>query len=156
MRLLPFQVFLEGIAWSGSSPILAYSIIHQPRKIVTTKEYGKSLLLLRKELKEKSEVIQAKWKNHLSDLTAKTVQTSRGNLSQFLSTPIQSDTGEIQHIIGDQISQTAEQLLPKIHYGLIEGYNGKFLIEAAQAEIPKSRTLEGRSFFQNFGFKTGG
>ncbi len=135
-------------------PILAYSIIHQPRKIVTAKEYGKSLLLLRKELKEKSEVIQAKWKNHLSDLTAKTVQTSRGNLSQFLSTPIQSDTGEIQRIIGDQISQTAEQLLPKIHYGLIEGYNGKFLIEAPQAEISKSRTLEGRSFFQNFGFKT--
>jgi hypothetical protein len=136
-------------------PILGYSVLHQPRKTVTPKEYAKSLLGFRTELKEESEKIQTTWQNYLSDFTAKTVQTTRGNLSQFLSTPIQSDTGEIQHIISDQIGQTAEQLLPKIPFGLMEGYDGKFLIEAPQVEIPKARALGARSFFQNVGFKIG-
>ena len=136
-------------------PILAYSVLHQPRKTVTSKEYAKSLLGFRTELKEESEKIQSTWQNYLSEFTAKTVQTTRGNLSQFLSTPIESDTGEIQHIMSDQIGQTAEQLLPKSPYGLIEGYDGRFLIEAPQVEIPKARALGARSFFQNAGFKVG-
>lgn len=140
---------------SQDIPILSYSVLHQPRKTVTVKEYAKSLLGFRTELKEESEKIQTTWQNYLFELTAKTVQTTRGNLSQFLSTPIQSDTGEIQRILSDQIIQTTEQLLPKINYGLIEGYDGRFLIEAPQVEIPKARALGGRSFFQNIGFKVG-
>lgn len=136
-------------------PILAYSIRHQPRKSMTSKEYTKTMLGFRTELKEESEKIQLTWQNYLSDFTAKAVQTTRGNLSQFLSTPIQSDTGEIQHIISDQIVQTAEQLLPKIPYGILEGYDGRFMIEAPQVEIPKVRALGARSFFQNAGFKIG-
>jgi hypothetical protein len=136
-------------------PILAYSVLHQPRKSVTAKEYAKSLLEFRTELKEESAKIQTTWLNYLTELTSKTEQTTRGNLSQFLSTPIQSDTGDIQNIISDQIGQTADQLLPKIHYGLKEGYDGRFLIEAQQGEIPKARALGGRSFFQNIGFKIG-
>ena len=140
---------------STNIPILAYSVIHQPRKTVTAKEYSKSLIGFQADLKKESENIQATWKNYLSDLTAKTEQTTRGNLSQFLSTPIQSDTGDIQHIISDQIDQTAEQLLPKIHYGVMEGYDGRFMIDAQQAELPKARALGGKSFFHKFGFKIG-
>jgi hypothetical protein len=136
-------------------PILAYSILQQPRKTMTVKEYAKSLQEFRAELKEESEKIQMTWKNYFSDLTAKTVQTTRGNLSQFLSTPIESDTGDIQHIITEQIGQIAEQILPKIQFGLKEGYDGRFLIEAPQVEIPKARALGGRSFFQDLGFKIG-
>jgi hypothetical protein len=136
-------------------PILVYSVLHQPRKTVTAKEHAKSLLGFRAELKEESKKIQTVWQNYLSDFTAKTVQTTRGNLSQFLSTPIESDTSDIQHIISDQIGQIAEQLLPKIHYGLMEGYDGRFLIEVQQVEIPKARALGARSFFQSKGFKIG-
>ena len=136
-------------------PILSYSILHQPRKTVTPKEYAKSLLELRGELKEESDKIKVQWQNYLLEMTAKNVQTTRGNLSQFLSTPIQSDTGDIQHILGDQILQTTEQLVPKIPYGLMEGVDGKFLIEAQQVEIPNVRAMGGRSFFQAKGFKIG-
>jgi hypothetical protein len=37
----------------------------------------------------------------------------------------------------------------------MEGYDGRFLIEAQQVEIPKARALGARSFFQNKGFKIG-
>jgi hypothetical protein len=136
-------------------PIIAYSVLHQANKSVTSKEYIKSMSGFRTELKDESDKIQATWQGYLSDFTAKTVQTTRGNLSQFLSTPIQSDTGEIQHIISDQIGQTAEQLLPKTPYGIMDGYDGKFLTEVAQVEIPKTRALGARSFFQKIGFKIG-
>ena len=140
---------------STDIPILAYSVLHQPRKTVTAKEYAKSLTVFRTELKEESDKLQSSWQTYLLELTSKAVQTTRGNLSQFLSTPIQSDTGEIQHILSDQIGQTANQLLPKLSHGLMEGYDGRFLIEAAQMEIPQARAVRGRSFFQDLGYKIG-
>ncbi|RPI00816.1 MAG: hypothetical protein EHM64_16630, partial [Ignavibacteriae bacterium] len=101
-------------------PVLAYSVLHQPRKTVTAKEYAKSLTVFRTEFNDESEKIKTSWQNYLTDVTAKTVQTTRGNLSQFLSTPIQSDAGEIQHILSDQFSQIVEQLLPKANYGSLD------------------------------------
>jgi hypothetical protein len=136
-------------------PIIAYSVLHQPKKSVTVKEYAKSLHNLRAELIKESDRIKLAWENHVSDLTAKSVQASRGNLSQFLSTPLQSDTGEIQQIMKDQIIQTSEQLLPNVHYGLSGGYDARYLIEAQQSEIPQARLTEGRSFMQKTGFKVG-
>ena len=136
-------------------PIIAYSVIHQHKNTVLTKEYIKSLHGFRAKLREESERIRSVWENHISDLTAKTVQATRGNLSQFLSTPLQGDTSEIQRIMKDQIVQTSEQLLPNIHYGLAGGYDSRYLIETQQSEIPKARMAEGRTYIQNNGFKVG-
>jgi hypothetical protein len=136
-------------------PVIAYSVLHQHKKTVPVKEYTRSLHGLRSEMNKETERIKSAWENHISDLTAKSVQATRGNLSQFLSTPIQSDTDEIQKIMKDQIIQTSEQLLPNIHYGLSGGYDARYLIEAKQSELPKSRMTEGRSFMQKTGFKVG-
>ena len=136
-------------------PVIAYSVLHQHKKTVPVKEYAKSLHSLRSELKKETERIKSVWENYISDLTAKTVQATRGNLLQFLSTPIQSDTGEIQKIMKDQIIQTSEQLLPNILYGLAGGYDARYLTETKQSETPKSRMAEGRSFLQKTGFKLG-
>jgi len=136
-------------------PVIAYSVLHQHKKTVPVKEYARSLHGLRSELNKETERIKSVWENHISDMTAKTVQATRGNLSQFLSTPIQSDTGDIQKIMKDQIIQTSEQLLPNIQYGLSGGYDAKYLMEATQSEIPKSRIAESRSFMQKTGFKVG-
>jgi hypothetical protein len=136
-------------------PIIAYSVLHQNKKTVTTKEYAKSLNELRTELKKESERIKFAWRGHISDLTAKSVQTTSGNLAQFLSTPIQTDTGEINEIMKDQIIQITEQLLPNILYGLAGGYDARYLIETKQSELQKSRMAEGRSFMQKTGFKMG-
>ena len=136
-------------------PIIAYSVLHQNKKTVTTKDYAKSLNGLRTELEKESERIKFAWRGHISDLTAKSVQTTSGNLSQFLSTPIQTDTGEINGIMKDQIIQITEQLLTNVHYGLAGGYDARYLMETKQSEIPKSRMAEGRSFMQKTGFKMG-
>ena len=136
-------------------PIIAFSVLHQHKKTVTAKEYAKSLHGLRSELNKETERIKTVWQNYISDLTAKTVQATRGNLSQFLSTPIQSDTDDIQKIMRDQIIQTSEQLLPNILYGLAGGYDARYLINTDQSEMPKSRIAVGRSFMQKAGFKVG-
>jgi hypothetical protein len=136
-------------------PIIAYSVLHQHKKTIAAKEYAKSLQSLRFELNQETVRIKSAWENHISDLTAKSVQATQGNLSQFLSTPIQSDTGEIQKIMKEQILQISEQLLPNIHYGLASGYDARYLIETTQSEMHKSRIADGRSFMQKTGFKMG-
>ncbi len=134
-------------------PVIAYSVLHRHKKTETMKEYAKSLHNLRSELIKETEQIKSAWINYISDLTSKSVQASRGNLSQFLSTPIQSDTDDIQKILKDQIIQTTEQLLPNILYGLSGGYDAKYLLDSKQSEIPKSRLSRSRSFMQKNGFK---
>jgi len=138
---------------SFEMPVIAYSVLHQHKKTVTAKEYARSLHNLRSDLSKETEQIKSTWEDYISDLTSKGVQATRGNLSQFLSTPIQSDTDEIQKILKDQIIQASDQLLPNIQYGLSGGYDAKYLIDTKQNEIPKSRMAEGRSFMQNIGFK---
>jgi hypothetical protein len=134
-------------------PVIAYSVLHQHIKTEIAKEYARSLHNLRSELIKETDKIKLLWENHISDLTSKSVQATRGNLSQFLSTPIQSDTDDIQKILKDQIVQISEQLLPGIRYGLSGGYDAKYLLEIKQSEISKSRLAEARSFMQKNGFK---
>lgn len=136
-------------------PIITYSVLHQHKKTVMTKEYAKSVHLLRSELKKDTERVKSAWESHISDMTAKMVQVTRGNLSQFLSTPLESDTTEIQRIMKDQIIQTSEQLLPNILYGLAGGYDARYLLETSHNELPKARMAEGRTSMQNTGFKIG-
>ena len=140
-------------ALSLNIPTIAYSVIHQPRNTITAKEYIKTLHGLRSILIDETTMIKSVWQNHLSDMTAMTVQTSWGNLSQFLSTPLQSDTGEIKNIIRDQMNQTMEQLLPQIHYGLLSGYDGRFLTDGLHSEIPKAKIAEWKFYLQSLGFK---
>ncbi len=142
-------------ALSSEIPIIAYSVLHQHKKNVAPKEYIKSLQAFRSALKEETNQIKVVWENHISDITATIVQTTRGNLSQFLSTPLQSDTGEIHRIIKEQVIQTSSQLLPNIHFGLLGGFDSKYLVETPQGDIPKSRLVNGRAFLQKLGFKLG-
>jgi hypothetical protein len=136
-------------------PIIAYSVLHQHKSNITPKEHTKSLSSLRTALQGETNRIKLVWENHISEMTAKMVQASRGNLSQFLSTPLQSDTGEIQQIMKDQIVQISEQLLPNVLYGLANGYDAKYIFDAQQNEIPKSQMSKGKSYIQKAGFKTG-
>jgi hypothetical protein len=136
-------------------PIIAYTVLHQHTSKITPKEHAKSLSNLRTALQGETRRIKLAWENHINEITAKMVQTSRGNLSQFLSTPLQSDSGEIQQIIKDQIIQTSEQLLPNILYGLADGYDAKYIFDTQQSEIPKPQMSKGRSYIQKAGFKTG-
>jgi len=132
-------------------PIIAYSVLHQHKSAITPKEHAKSLSNLRTALQRETQRIKAVWGSHIGEMTEKMVQASRGNLSQFLSTPLQSDTGEIQKIIKEQVLQTSEQLLPNILYGLADGYDAKYVLDANQNEIPRQQLQKGKSYLQNAG-----
>jgi hypothetical protein len=142
-------------ALSTEIPIIAYSVMHQHKKNVTVKEYIKSIQALRSALKGETDQIKAVWESYIADMTAKIVQTTRGNLSQFLSTPLQSDTSEIHRIIKEQVVQTSSQLLPNTHFGLLGGYDAKYLNESHYGDIPKTRMTGGRAFLQKSGFILG-
>ena len=136
---------------STEIPVIGYSVLHYPGKNVTNKEYVRTILQLHEAVHEESQKIQQEWSAHLADVKSKTVQTMRGALSQFLSTPIQSDTSDIEQIIGDQVSQISEQLLPKISYGVASSSEQELLFDSAEAGFNKWITA-GRKFLRNLEF----
>lgn len=140
-------------ALSTEVPIIGYSVIHQHKKSITVKEYTHLLLDLRDRLKEESLRIKSLLDNYVSDLSAKTVQATRGNLSQFLTTPIQTDTDEIRNILRDQFIHTSEQILSSVTYGIVGGYESKYITDLKLGDMPKPRIARGRSYFQKVGFK---
>jgi hypothetical protein len=140
---------------SSEIPMIGYSVLHQHNNSVNVKEYTNLLLDLRAKLKEESLLIRSSLDNYISDLSTKTVQTTRGNLAQFLTTPIKTDTDEIQRILRDQVIHASDQLLPKRSYGLFGGYEAKYIIDLHQDDLPRPRMIRGRSFFQNAGFGIG-
>ena len=75
----------------------------------------------------------------------------RGTLSQFLSTPIQSDTSDIELIIGDQVTQLSEQLLPKISYGMSTSSEKILTFDGTQAGFNKWITA-GKKFLRKLEF----
>jgi hypothetical protein len=140
-------------ALSTEVPIIGYSVIHQPKKSITAKEYTDLLLDLRDRLKEESLRTKSLLENYVSDLSAKTVQAIRGNLSQFLTTPIQTDTDEIQRILKDQFINISEQFLPDIIYGILGGYESKYITDLKPVDMPNPRMTQSRSYLQKAGFK---
>jgi len=136
---------------STEIPVIGYSVLHYPAKNITPKEYLRAILQLHKSMNEESQKIQQEWSSHLADVKAKTVQTMRGALSQFLSTPIQSDTSDIEQIIGDQVSQISDQLLPKISYGVASSSEQMLQFDGAEVGFAKWLTA-GKKYLRNLEF----
>jgi hypothetical protein len=132
-------------------PMIGYSVLHYPNNSTTHKEYVRAILLLHESIKCESEKIQQEWLAYLANVKAKTIQNMRGTLSQFLSTPIQSDTSDIELIIGDQVTHIAEQLLPKISYGITTSSEQMLTFDGVESGMNKWLTA-GKKHLRNLEF----
>ena len=79
-------------------------------------------------LKE-AERLQKSWESFYDELKNRSIQSARGTLSQFLTTPLTSDAKEIQRILSDQIGQVVDQVLVPVPLAGIRG----LLMEPAKA-----------------------
>ncbi len=136
-------------------PRLAVSRMHQLPPGVSLRSHVRAMQDRLAQWNDESRKIDARWKEHVLDVAAKSVQTMRGNLLQFLTTPLQSDLQEIQRIIGDQVLHATDQLVPKARMGLI-GSRISRLAGEVQLPQPLSRlAARSRSHLKQAGFKLG-
>lgn len=140
---------------SIDAPIIGYSILHQAKKGVKSREYSKTVLGLHRDIAEESIKIQEIWRNYLNGSREKAIQTTRGSLSQFLSTPLHSDMNEIERIIGDQIQQIALQVLDPDAYGIVDSLEHKITFEKISNFRNANLLNEGRKILRKLGFNVG-
>ena len=141
-------------ALSMEVPVVAYSVLHQMKKGIGEKEYTKTIHDMHTMVRTESANVVEAWKNHLRDLTASSVQTTRGNLSQFLTLPLDTDMKEIYKILEDQIGQLLKQALPVARIGIVTSTEGKFFWEREQNTLLQSMLLRGKDYMKKLKFRT--
>lgn len=141
-------------ALSMEVPVVTYSVLHQMKKGIGEKEYTKTIHEMHSMIRiETANVVKA-WMNHLRELTASSVQTTRGNLSQFLTLPLDTDMKEIHRILEDQIGQLLKQALPAARVGVVTSTEGKFFWEREQSAVLQSLFLRGKEHLKKLKFRT--
>ncbi len=136
-------------------PLIGYSIFHQSKKTISPREYSKDVLRLHQDIETESARLQEKWTAFLNGLREKSIQTTRGSLSQFLSTPLQTDMTEVERIIGDQLQQIAQQVLDPGEYGSIGSYCYKIISERQSGPGIGSLRARGKKLLRDMGFNLG-
>lgn len=136
-------------------PLIGYSIFHQSRKGISPREYSKTVLSLHHDIAEESARLQEKWNASLNTLREKSIQSTRGNLSQFLSTPLQTDMTEVERIIGDQLQQIAQQVLDPGDIGSTGSACYKVLFEKQSQSGTAALVSQGKKHLRNIGFNLG-
>lgn len=138
-----------------SAPTVAYTSLHQVKKGVATKGYVKTMQEMHQMIRAESEKVEQIWKNHVQELSASSVQTTRGNLSQFLTLPLDTDVKEIHRILGDQVAQLSRQLAPVKRFGVISSTEGRIVWEREQNAVIRQIIDRGRDHLMQLGFQVG-
>ena len=141
-------------ALSIDVPVISYSILHQVKKGVGEKEYGRTIHEMHGMIRDETAKVQKIWNDHIGEITASSIQTSRGNLSQFLTLPLDTDVKEIQRILADQISHLLELTSPVSKVGVITSTEGRFFWERDQNALIQTLWNRGNEYLRKLKFRT--
>lgn len=134
------------------SPI-QYSVIHQPAPGVPLRDYQQNLLEMHRTIRGESLAIAARWDEYRRDQAERAVQAVRGNLLQFLTTPLQSDVAEIKRVVKEQVESTIASVVPHGPLGPIWSTEGKYDVDPLKTGPLKLATAAGKRLLMDLGFK---
>ena len=137
------------------APVVEYQVMHQPKRSVPTKEYVETLIGLHRRIHEESLKVSTAWDMFSREATDRSVQAIRGVLMQFLTTPLQSDQGEIRRLVGDQVRQLGTTLQPWGHVGVMRSTEAQFVTELVRNGPLKNVSASGRKYLKSLGFTLG-
>ncbi len=140
-------------ALSIDIPVINYSVLHQVKKGTEAKEYAKTIHEMHRMVLAETDAINATWKSQLAEMTATSVQSTRGALSQFLTLPLDGDVREVQRILEDQLRLAYKQVLPKSKLGVIATSEGKFTWDREQNSLLQSLLTRGKEYLKKLKFR---
>ena len=135
-------------------PVIQYSIIHQPGRDVPLREYQRNMLEMHRAVQQESKTISAQWDQAVHETSERSVQAIRGSLMQFLTTPLQSDLGEIRRHILEQVQSVVTSVIPYSTLGPTTSNEGRFDIDPLRTGPLKGVTSSGRRYLEELGFKS--
>lgn len=136
-------------------PVMAYCALHQVKGGKDPEDYKKTMQDLHRLLREQTEGIQKHWDAYCSEAQERTVQATRGLLSPFLTTPLQSDSDEIRQILKDQIVDYGRQLIPGHRYGVVKARETRILNDYEGTGLTRKLLLSGKAYLKELQFQTG-
>lgn len=140
-------------ALSLKIPLITYSVVHQMRKGVEGKQYVKTVREMHSKVKAESDKVMEVWKNHLAEVSASSVQTTRATLSQFLTLPLDTDMKEVYRILEDQVGQLLQQTLPQSKLGVQTSIEGKYIWDREQSSVLQSMLARGKAYLRKLKFR---
>lgn len=134
-------------------PIIAYSALHQVRKGVTAEAYRKTMEDFHRLLREETEAIRKAWDAHRVEASSRAIQSARGLLTQFLSTPLKSDVDDIQRILRERLDEYGAAVSVQARPGMLSTGEGR-IVESTDVSFRKL-AITGRAYLSELGFHTG-
>ncbi|MBI2618672.1 MAG: hypothetical protein HYW57_01155 [Ignavibacteriales bacterium] len=136
-------------------PTIAYCVLHQRHKGIAVEDYRKTMTDLHRLIREESESINAIWKKYRDDVSAHAIQTQRSLLSQFLSTPLKSDSEEIGNILKGELAEHVKRIVPSDPFGIVAATEGQLTFGVQGKGKFKTLLSSGRKYIADLGFQTG-
>jgi hypothetical protein len=137
---------------AGQSQILKLSIVHQNNNSISPKEHLKELQAFTKLVQQEAEIKDKAFALHVEESTSKLVQALKGNLAEFLTTPLHSDLEEIQGIILDNAKQLEKQYLIPNKINIYSASLSKYSADEVAGVKLKSLTLSAQRLLKSRGF----
>lgn len=132
-------------------PVIAYSALHQVRKGIIPEVYIQTMKDFHRLLREETDRVNAAWEGFKNEAAARTIQSVRSLLLEYLSTPLKSDNDAIQRILRDRVEEYSKSVLPEKGLGMILTSEGKVI------DLPegggRSLASSGKKYLSELGFK---
>lgn len=136
-------------------PVMAYCALHQVKGGTDPEDYKKTMQDLHRLLREQTENINKHWDAYCAEVQERMIQTTRGLLSPFLTTPLKSDNDEIRQILRDQILDYSRQLMPRQRYGVLKAREARILMGHEGTGLTRKLLTSGKAYLKELQFQTG-
>jgi hypothetical protein len=140
-------------AASIDAPLMAYCVLHQPATPAGRTAYEETVAALHTALLDESRTMEAARAQARAEVIAQTAQQLRGQLSEFLSMPISSDSAEVVRIVRETLEKVSRDAASPVPMGVISSSEGMFVPPPAGIS-PKPKILAAGRYLAGLGFST--
>jgi hypothetical protein len=135
-------------------PTIAYINVHQPGEGVTRDEYVKTLQELHERIRTESAELTSSYMRSVDEAVARDAQGLQHMLSQFLQTPLRSDTGDVQRTLREALQRQQENILGTVRAGVQASTEGRYLLLTSKQPLERKLLKNGRRSLEELGFLT--
>ncbi|RPH37828.1 hypothetical protein EHM92_01670 [bacterium] len=137
-------------------PVISYCIFHQPKKGRSGDEYVNTMRALHERVQKESGEMKNAFAKGVREAIARESQMVSGLLSQFLTTPIQSDRAEVRRVIAEGIERSLGQAGMNSEIGVSWSSEGKTCFPPHRKALERKLQQNGKAYLQDLGFTSDG
>jgi hypothetical protein len=133
-------------------PTISYCILHQPKKEHSGDGYVETMKALHERVQKESREMREAYSRGVRDAVARPAQLISNSLSQFLTTPIQSDRAEVKRVITEGLEQSLALAGMIDEIGVTWSSEGRTFFPSMKKAPERTMQQNGKGYLQDLGF----